>query len=229
MQVTVPPTFPGNYTFIVYMPSSTLTTRLVTLCVQALSIHEVQIVTQPSTGPGPALVGNFITGQPVLRVVDSSGAGVEGVSLTAFFVNDDCAPAPAMIDIANPLYIGLNSVYGLPASPPTDPSGYTGYSSIVFMDALTGCYRLVFVAVVSTAPEMVIKHAVSSPICVVNVDVVVVASQPSKVTSAGAPLSQPLTVTLTRPYRSDLVDVSTGIVTDCSTGGEGVWLPFLRS
>ncbi len=185
-----------------------MTTRLITLCVQALSIHQVQIVTQPSTGPGPALVGNFIPGQPVLRVVDSSGAGVPGVSLTAFFVNDDCSPAPAMLDIANPLSIGLNNVYGLPISPPTNASGHTSYNSIVFMDALTGCYRLMFVAVVTTAPQMAIKHALSTPICVVNVDILAVDSQPAKVTSAGAPLSQPLTVTLTRPYRSDLVDVS---------------------
>ena len=207
MKITIPSTYPGNYTLMVYLQSSTITTRLITACVQVPSIANVQIVTQPSTGPGPALVGNFISGQPSLRVTDANGTGIAGVTLTAFFVNDDCTPAPAMVDIANVQSIGLNNVYGLPVSPPTDATGTTTYESIVFMDAMTGCYRLMFVAVLTTAPHMVIKHALSNPVCVVNVDILAVETQPAKVTSAGAKLSQAFTISLTRPYKSDLLDV----------------------
>lgn len=205
--ITLHANFPGNYSFIGLLIGSTATTRLMTASVQVPSIAQLLIVTQPSTGPGPALVGNLLAVQPTVRVVDAAGAGVPGVSLTAFFVNDDCSPAPAMADISSPLTLGLGTVYGLPISEPADATGTAAFHSIAFMDALTGCYRLMFVAVVGTSPVLSIKHALSAPLCVVNVDKLAVVGQPSKVTSAGAAFGEPFTVSLTRPYRSDLMDV----------------------
>jgi hypothetical protein len=65
--------------------------------------EQVVVVTQPqanAASSGPALVGKVLAVQPALRVTDSAGQGVAGSSVFAYFVNDDCSPAPAMLDIS---------------------------------------------------------------------------------------------------------------------------------
>ena len=99
---------------------------------------------------------------------------------------------------------GFNNVYGYGQSSLSDENGIANFSDVVFMDAISGCYRIGFFT-----PSTVVPYAVviSDPVCVFNVDVVTVKSQPAAVTSAGAVLSSSFAVTVTRPYRSDIIDV----------------------
>ncbi len=78
---------------------TSVSTRLITFATQNQSIMGIQIVTQPGTGPGPALLGNFLAVQPQVRVVDSWGEPVPNASVIAIFVNDDCSAAPAIMDV----------------------------------------------------------------------------------------------------------------------------------
>jgi hypothetical protein len=213
LQLTLGPQYQGNYTFVVYTLQSSVTSRLITVCTQPRNVAAVQVVTQPaaSSSPGdPSLVGNFFGVQPAVRVVDSAGLGVANVSVFASFVNDDCSAAPAMTDISNLFSLALSNVYGMANSPMTDATGLTSYRQLGFLDALSGCYRVLFLVVVGTVPSFSMVHAVSDPVCVVNLDVVTVTGQPSKVTSAGAALAEPFTISLTRRYQSDLVQVTGG-------------------
>ena len=99
---------------------------------------------------------------------------------------------------------GFNNVYGFGQSTPSDANGVVNFTSVLFMDALSGCYRVAFIT-----PSSIVSYAtaLSDPVCVFNMDVVTINTQPAAVTSAGAVLSSPFTVTLTRPYRSDIIDV----------------------
>jgi hypothetical protein len=45
--------------------------------------------------------------------------------------------APTLLS-GSPLYLGMNNVYGLANSPPTDADGLTTFEYIAFMDGLTG-------------------------------------------------------------------------------------------
>ncbi len=53
--------------------------------------------------------------------------------------------------ITNTEFVGPNSVYGFPLSPPTDANGLAQYQQLVFMDALSGCYRILCVGQSCTA------------------------------------------------------------------------------
>ena len=95
-------------------------------------------------------------------------------------------------------------MYGFGQSTPSDADGVANFTSVLFMDALSGCYRVAFFTPSSLASY---ATALSDPVCVFNMDVLTVKTQPAAVTSAGAALSPPFTVTLTRSYRSDIIDV----------------------
>ncbi len=97
------------------------------------------------------------------------------------FVNDDCSVAPAISDVMNFESFGLRNVYGLMQSFPSKANGDADFA-LGFMDAVTGCYRVLFLVVTdSSATNYTTVTALSDPVCVVNVDIVNVVTQPSKV------------------------------------------------
>ena len=76
---------------------------------------------------------------------------------------------------------GLRNLYGLATSDPSDASGYASFHNLNFLDAITGCYRIMFVVVLRTTPTSSYAiSAVSQPLCVTNVDTMTISQEPPK-------------------------------------------------
>ena len=108
IRLLVVPGYPGNYSVIVLLYDSSVTSRQLTFYAVPPAAKTISILQQPSAGAQPAaLVGNFLPIQPSVRVTDANGVGIENVVVLTRFVNDDCSDAPATMDVSNPVRYGL--------------------------------------------------------------------------------------------------------------------------
>ena len=111
VRIMVGPGYPGNYSVIIVVVGSSITTRLVSFYAVPPAAKTISILQQPSAGAQPAaLVGNLLPIQPSVRVTDANGVGIANVIVLTRFVNDDCSDAPAAMDISNPVRHDLRRI-----------------------------------------------------------------------------------------------------------------------
>lgn len=161
---------------------------------------KLTIVRQPSAITQiPELVGNFLRVMPEVRVLDPDNRPLAGYRVTANAVNDDGSPAPVLLDLVDD---ETTNLAGFRSSLPSRLTGIAEFTKMVFVEALSGCFRLRFSYDDGHSP--VVYSELSDPVCVVNLDSYAIAQQPSLTTSIGAQFPTPLQVLRRRPYSSDL-------------------------
>lgn len=137
----------------------------------------------------------------MLRVVDAAGNGLPGYFVSTSAVNDGCSLAMASLDIVN-RDVSTSSFLAFALSPPSLASGDTAFNELGFLDAITGCYRIVFFVTDGKSTAMTL----SDPLCVRNLDRMELNSNPSTAASPGATLEQGFSVSILRPYKSFAMD-----------------------
>lgn len=177
-------------------------------------VAKLKLVQQPVATPNGGNVlqnGDFLAESPVIQILDKDDNPLEGYRLNAAYVNDmvytnafetnpGIALAPALTDLTND---NVHNLLGYRMSDPSNATGHAVFPDLGIVDALSGCYHLVFYHL-SALPDFntIIIDTPTDPICVNNVDEFKITEQPTKITSNGSPFS--LKTQMSRPYQSEL-------------------------